>query len=57
MRKSIKQPTEYATTNKSTIVSIKDREQIADPLTELLRMGGRKLIEQAIEAELQALLS
>ncbi len=42
---------------RNTIISIEDREQIADPPTELPRMGARKLIEQAIEAELQALLS
>ena len=43
--------------NKNTVVSFQDREQIADPLNALLRTGARKLIEQAIEAELQELLS
>lgn len=31
-------------------------EQVADPLTELLRAGARELIAQAVEAELQVLL-
>lgn len=43
--------------NKNTVVSFQDREQIVDPLNDLLRTGARKLIEQAIEAELQELLS
>ena len=43
--------------SKNTVVSLQGREQIADSLTELLRNGAHKLIEQAIEAELQELLS
>ena len=43
--------------NKNTVVSLQDREQISDPLTELVRAGARKLIEQAIDIELQELLS
>ena len=43
--------------NKNTVVSLQDREQISDPLTELVRSGARKLIEQAIDIELQELLS
>ncbi len=43
--------------SKHTVVSLPDRERIADPLTELLRSGARKLIEQAIRAELEELLS
>ena len=43
--------------NKNTVVSFQDREQIVDPLNDLLRTGARKLIEQAIEAELHELLS
>jgi putative transposase len=43
--------------NKNTVVSFQDREQIVDPLNDLLRTGARKLIEHAIEAELQELLS
>ena len=43
--------------NKNTVVSLQDREQISDPLTDLVRSGARKLIEQAIDIELQELLS
>ena len=43
--------------NKNTVISIKDREQISDPFNDLLRSGARKLIEQAIESELQEMLS
>jgi len=43
--------------NDSTVIEIKDREQIADPLNDLLRVGARKLITQAIEAELKEMLS
>lgn len=43
--------------SKHTVVSLRDREQISDPLQELVRTGARKLIEQAIEMELQELLS
>ncbi len=43
--------------NKNTVIPLPDREQIVDPLNDLLRTGARKLIQQAIEAELQELLS
>ncbi len=43
--------------SKHTVVSLPDRERITDPLTDLLRSGARKLIEQAIGAELEELLS
>jgi len=36
----------------SNIVKLTGREEIHDPLNELLRTGARKLIEQAVEAEL-----
>ncbi|MEO2055220.1 MAG: hypothetical protein ABGX83_08020 [Nitrospira sp.] len=42
--------------NKNTVISLKDREDISDPFRDLLRAGARKLIEQAIEVELQELL-
>jgi len=32
-------------------------EKIADPLTELLRNGARNLIKQAVEVELESMLS
>ena len=42
----------------ATITPLRDPSGFAsDPLTELVRNGARKLIEQAIEAELAALLS
>ena len=42
----------------STITPLRDPSGFApDPLTELVRNGARKLIEQAIETELAALLS
>ena len=43
--------------SQNTVVSFRDREQISDPLQELVRAGARKLIAEAIEAELQELLS
>jgi len=42
--------------SKNTVVSLEGREQIADSLSQMLRSGAHKLIEQAIEAELQELL-
>ncbi len=42
--------------NNDNVITLSDREKVADPLTELLRSGARKLIEQAIESELSALL-
>lgn len=40
------------------IIALKDPEEsLVDPLTELLRTGVRKLIADAVEAELQVLLS
>jgi transposase-like protein len=41
---------------KDTVVDIADPATAADSLTELLRTGAQKLIGQAVEAELQALL-
>lgn len=42
---------------KATITSLPNPSgSVADPLTEILRAGARRLIEQAIEAELAALL-
>lgn len=43
--------------NKNNIVELEGREQNADPVTQLLRSGAKKLIEQAVEAELQELLA
>ena len=41
---------------KSNVIDLSSREENADPLTDLIRQGARKLIEQAIEAELAAYL-
>lgn len=44
--------------NNSKILELKKPAEIsADPLTELLRNGARKLITEAVEAELQELLA
>jgi transposase-like protein len=43
--------------NKHNVIELAGRDAVADPLTELLRAGARKLIEQAVEAELQELLA
>jgi len=43
--------------SKSTVVEFKDREIIKDPLSEMLRAGAKQLIHQAVEAELEELLS
>lgn len=40
----------------SNLIDLKDRAKFDDPLTNLLRSGARKLIEQAVEAELQELI-
>lgn len=40
-----------------SVVKFPSRDQVSDPLTELLRTGARQLIHQAIEAELQEFLS
>jgi transposase-like protein len=39
-----------------TVISLKDRDHISDPFRDLLREGARKLIEQAIEVELEEML-
>jgi putative transposase len=44
--------------SKATITKLPDPSGFSpDPLTEVLRSGARKLIEQAVEAELAALLA
>lgn len=42
--------------SKGTVVAFAGRDEIADPLTELLRQGARDLIQQAVEAELSQYL-
>ncbi len=43
--------------NKDNVVSLSSPEGMEDPLTELVRTGARRLIQQAIEAELAELLA
>jgi len=43
--------------NKNNVIEFSGREEIIDPLTDLLRSGARKLIEEAVESEMQELLS
>ena len=42
---------------KDSVVEFRAPEAVEDPLTELLRVGARQLIQQAIEAELVELLA
>ena len=41
----------------STVVRLRQPEEIDDPLTAILRAGARRLLEQAIEAEVDAFLA
>ena len=41
--------------NTSTVIALEDRAESLDPLTELLRVGARQLIAQAVETEWQEL--
>lgn len=43
--------------SKSNVVEIGRRDELADPLTELLRAGAQQLIHQAVEHEVQDLLA
>lgn len=43
--------------NENNVVNLKDREESGDPLTQLLKSGARRLIEQAVEEELRELLA
>jgi transposase-like protein len=43
--------------NKNNVVELNRREEIIDSLTELLRSGAQKLLQQAVECEVQELLS
>ncbi len=42
---------------KNTVVELKGRDTLTDPVTELLITGARQLIKQAIEVELQGFMS
>ena len=39
--------------NENSVVSIRQKDEIDDPLTEILRTGARKLIVQAVEIEFE----
>ena len=41
----------------SNVVRLRQPEEIDDPLTAILRAGARRLLEQAIEAEVDAFLA
>jgi transposase-like protein len=41
----------------SSIIHLRQPDEIGDPLTALLRSGARRLLEQAIEAEVEAFLA
>jgi putative transposase len=43
--------------SKNNVVKLSGRDEIADPLTELLKTGAEKLIYEAVESELNALLT
>ncbi|MGA7799447.1 MAG: IS256 family transposase [Gammaproteobacteria bacterium] len=43
--------------SKNNVVELAGRDQVVDPLSELLRAGAEQLIYQAVEAELQELLA
>ncbi len=43
-------------TSSSTVVPLRQRDSIEDPLTAVLRSGARRLLAQAIEAEAEAFL-
>lgn len=43
--------------NDATILEFTGRDGVSDPLTELLRIGARQLLQSAVEAELDAFLA
>ena len=42
--------------SENRVVSLRQKDEIDDPLTEILRSGAKRLIEQAVEAEFAAFL-
>ena len=44
-------------TSHSTVVPLRQPDEIDDPLTEVLRSGARRLLAQAVEAEAEAFLA
>ena len=47
----------YAMNEDNSIVHLRQPDEIDDPLTALLRSGARRLLKQAIEAEVEAFLA
>ena len=43
--------------NENSVVSLRQKDEIDDPLTEILRTGARKLIVQAVEIEFDTFLA
>jgi len=43
--------------NENKVVVVGQKEEIHDPLTEILRSGAKRMIAQAVEAEFEAFLS
>ena len=43
--------------SENNVVSLRQKDEIDDPLTEILRSGAKRLIEQAVEAEFAAFLT
>src|ERR1019366_2826592 len=43
--------------NENSVVSLRPKGAIDDPLTEILRSGARRLISQAVEGEFEAFLA
>ena len=44
-------------TSDSTVIPLRQPEEVDDPLTAVLRRGARRLLAQAIEAEAEAFLA
>ena len=44
-------------TSSSTVVSLRQPDEVDDPLTAILRSGARRLLAQAVEAEAEAFLA
>ena len=43
--------------SKNNVIELEDRDAIVDPLTELVRKGAQRLIQQAMGAEFEELLA
>ena len=44
-------------TSDTTVVALRQPDEVADPLTAVLRSGARRLLAQAVEAEAEAFLA